>query len=157
MYRFGIFISVTQLFRKDIDSYSNGTEISAFQMEFSWEGDGPPATLRHKIIMNGVESVDSYFTVIIHPNQLSLPISPGRILFAFPSGMFCSYDLNMYHFAIIITLLPHHHMHPCSKTTKTIISVARYSVITVILAISCLVYPSFYFFLCFSLPFRCSW
>ena len=66
-----------QLLREAIDSYKAGTEISAFQMEFSWEGDGRPKTLRHKIFMSGVKLGGSFVNIIIHPNLLSLPTSQG--------------------------------------------------------------------------------
>ena len=71
-------LSVHQLLREDIDSYNAGTEISTFQMEFSWEGAGPPQTLRHKITIDGVKLDGSFIYITIHPNLLSPITSPGR-------------------------------------------------------------------------------
>ena len=48
-------------------------------MEFSWEGEGPPKTLRHKIMFNGVEPDDFFITLIVHPELLGLSTSLGKI------------------------------------------------------------------------------
>ena len=79
--------SAFQMLHKDIDSYSTGTEIPAFQMDFSWEGDGPPKIMHHKIFINGVELTGCFFNISIYPNLLSPHTSPGwikshRVLFA---------------------------------------------------------------------------
>ena len=65
------------MLREGIDSYNAGTETSTFQMMFNWIGDRPPKLLCHKIFLKGVKLAGSFFNVIIHPNSLCLPSSPG--------------------------------------------------------------------------------